>query len=977
MNKIQIEQMTQEKGSQILSQTRKQEAQILNKNWWYGKVLSWTMKSDSFKTKIFHFIDVLPSLQTPKQVISHLNEYFAGEELGLLTSGLGNLAPSLMASTIKNQVNQVAKIFITGSKIEEAVKTIPKLREKNQSFSLDILGEATLSEKEADDYQSRYLNLMDALIAEREKWSPNDLTDKDQSGDIPSVNISIKISSLYHHIKEEAWEDSKTEIKKRIRPIFSKAVKNFIFINLDMEHYAYKDLFFEIFKELLVEEEFKNYPHFGIVLQAYLTDSFKDAEKLVQFSKKRGQIFSIRLVKGAYWDSEVLLAKQKNWAIPVYTVKEHTDANFEKVMEFLFENHRFVKIAIGSHNVRSIARALSLHEVYPKANLEFQTLYGMGDSISKVLSQKSYPVRLYSTIGELIPGMSYLVRRLLENTSNQSFIRTALSKEQSEQELLSAPQFTTSETKTKKETFENYPFLDFSIEKNRNDFKKSLENWKKQFPISVPIILNGKEVKSSKVVDRENPSEFKQIISQVHYADQSQAEQAIQSTSEFFNEWKEEPVEKRVERLKKLANLMKQKEFDLASLQVFEVGKTWLEAHADVAEAIDFCDYYADNFEKLSKPKKTCEISGEESLSSYEPIGVTAAIAPWNFPFAILTGMTVAPLVCGNTVIMKPAEQSSLVAYQLAKLLLESGFPKQSFAFLPGQGEVIGEYLVKHPKVPIISFTGSFEVGSQIIKNCSDISNKQKHFKKVIAEMGGKNPIIVDLSADLDEAIAGILTSAFGFQGQKCSACSRAIILEEVYDKFIERFVPAVKSLIIGKAEDPKSYLGAVVDKQAYEKIQNLIKSQPPESLLYQGPSLEGGWFIPPTVFVTKDPNSTLMQDEFFAPVLTLFKVKNFEEALKQANDIRYGLTAAIYSRKPSHIEKFKKQIEAGNAYINRNCTGALVERHPFGGCKMSGLGNKAGGPEYLKQFLTTKITTENTMRRGFAPEIFKEDFLN
>ncbi len=980
MQTDELEKIIQEKGSSILKQARQSSYQIFNKNWWYGKVLSWTMKSNDFKTNLFHFIDVLPSLETPEQILSHLNEYFKDQDLKYLTSGLGSLAPTFMAKTIKKQVNEMAKIFITGSTIKEGLKIIPKIRNKNQCFSFDILGEATLSEKEALKYQEYYSNLMEELIQTRDTWKPNDLIDTDPTGKIPSINISIKVSSLCHYIKEEAWEFTKEEMKKKLRPLFQKAVKNFIFINLDMEQYRYKTLIKEVFKELLLEPNFKKYPHFGIVVQAYLKESFSDLKDLIAFSKQRGQPITIRLVKGAYWDSEVLTAKQQNWPIPVYTVKEDTDANFEQCLEFLFKNNAFIKMAVGSHNIRSISKALALHQFYPKANLEFQVLYGVGETISHRLIEEGYRVRLYSTIGNLIPGMSYLVRRLLENTANQSFILATLSQDQSEKQLLKIPTFSQPHTENKKplkDHFENTPLLDFTIKENRVLFQKNLELWKNKFPITVPIILNGEEHSSSHLWKRKNPSDIQQIVSCTHFADTKQAEQSVEIASDFFEQWQHTDPKKRIQYLKNLAVLMKKKEFELATLQVFEVGKTWLEAHADVCESIDFCNYYADSFLQLSSSKKTCEISGEESLAFYQAIGPTAIIAPWNFPLAILTGMVVAPLVCGNTVLIKPAEQSSLIAYELAKLLLQSGFPKESFSFLPGQGEKIGSYLVKHPKIPIISFTGSFEVGSQIIQETKSISKKQKHIKKNIVEMGGKNAIVVDLSADLDEAISGILTSAFSFQGQKCSACSRVLIIEEIYDKFITRFIPAVESLIIDKSENPKTFLGPVVDESSYKKIKSFLKTQTISSQkIYESKNLEGGWFIPPIVFLTDQADCPLMQEELFAPVLTLFKVKNFEEAIKQTNNTRYGLTAALYSRRPSHIEKFKQWVEAGNIYINRNCTGALVQRHPFGGYKMSGLGSKTGGPEYLKQFLNQKITTENTMRRGFAPEIFSKDFL-
>lgn len=377
-------------------------------------------------------------------------------------------------------------------------------------------------------------------------------------------------------------------------------------------------------------------------------------------------------------------------------------------------------------------------------------------------------------------------------------------------------------------------------------------------------------------------------------------------------------------------------------------------------------------------PQKTCEVSGESNVAVQEPVGVTAVIAPWNFPLAILVGMTVAPLVCGNPVIIKPAEQSSLIAFQFAKLLSKSGFHPSSFSLLPGKGEEVGHFLVKHPDVSLLSFTGSFEVGAQIIKEAGHISENQKNIKRCIVEMGGKNAIIVDESADLDEAIQGIIHSAFAFQGQKCSACSRVLILENVYERFMERFLPAVESLPAGPAEDPGSFIGPVVDRAAFEKIQSVIhKSQSDARILYKGKSPAGGYFITPTVFLIENESHPLMREEIFGPVLAIFKVQNLEEAFVQANRVKYGLTAGFYSRHPGRIEQFKSRVEAGNVYINRNCTGALVERHPFGGRKMSGLGSKAGGPEYLKQFLHAKIISENTTRRGFSPEIFSEDFLS
>ncbi|MBC6415253.1 MAG: bifunctional proline dehydrogenase/L-glutamate gamma-semialdehyde dehydrogenase [Bdellovibrionales bacterium] len=993
-------------GSELLKESKNQDQLFFKKNWWYQKILSWTMKNQKLKTSLFRFIDVLPNLSNDKQFLSHWKEYFKDQDLSFITSGLSHLVPSLMVQTLRKQITQVAQMFITGSNVETALKVISQNWEKGLAFSFDILEEETLSEKEAEIYFQSYLSVMNQLKVAQKNWSYKKTLQQDSSGDIPKVNISVKISALFSQIKVSAWEYSKIQIKNRLRLLFRKAVQDFSFINLDMEYYHYKDLYLEIFKELLMEEEFKNYPHFGIVVQAYLKDSLKDLQELIHFCKMRKQKITIRLVKGAYWDSEYLLARRENWLIPVFTQKVETDINFEKALVLLFKECEHVKIAVGSHNIRSIAYALTLYEKYPQAQIEFQLLYGMAEGLTASLSQRGFLTRLYCTVGELIPGMSYLVRRLLENSSNQSFILNSLMKKESPEKLLSAPCLKESSKRRVKPTeklqyegfekalsfqtkgyFSNFPVPDFSKKQNRDSFRKSLKEWKIQFPLEVPILLGSKRLKSSEIFKRENPNQTEQMISNTFFADKDIVSKAVEKCHNFFPKWKTSPTSQRVTCLQKVAQIMKKNFFNLASLQVYEVGKTWEEACGDVAEAIDFCSYYALSYERLATPQLTDEVSGEESFLSYEAIGCVAVIAPWNFPLAILTGMTVAPLVCGNTVLIKPAEQSSLTAYEFVKILLKAGFPSESFAFLPGKGEEVGKALVEHPKISIISFTGSFEVGEQIMKKAGSILQGQENIKRCVLEMGGKNAIVVDSSADLDLAIKGILQSSFVFQGQKCSACSRIVILEDIYDRFMKRFIPALESLIIGSSENPETTLGSVVDRKAYERIQNFIKRQEKFSennnksslkqrLLYKDIDkdfIKKSYFISPVLYLTSDRDSELMQKELFAPIVACFKVKTLKEAIQIVNHSSFGLTAGIYSRHPRHIEEFQSFVSVGNLYVNRTCTGAIVKRHPFGGRKMSGLGSKAGSVDYLKQFMQVKVVTENNVRRGFSPELFEQ----
>jgi RHH-type proline utilization regulon transcriptional repressor/proline dehydrogenase/delta 1-pyrroline-5-carboxylate dehydrogenase len=418
-----------------------------------------------------------------------------------------------------------------------------------------------------------------------------------------------------------------------------------------------------------------------------------------------------------------------------------------------------------------------------------------------------------------------------------------------------------------------------------------------------------------------------------------------------------------------VADILKARRFELAAQQVLEVGKNWSEADGDVAEAIDFCRYYARDMKRISKPQRVGHAPGEVSYYHYQPRGVTLVIAPWNFPLAILAGMTVAAAVTGNTVIMKPAEQSSIVAAGFMEVLKEAGFPSGVVNFLPGLGEEVGEYLVNRPEIAMIAFTGSREVGLHILERASRLQPGQTHVKRCIIEMGGKNAIIVDSDADLDEAVIGVMYSAFGFQGQKCSACSRVIVMEEIYDRFLERLVEATRSLRIAPSENPDSYLGAVVDEAAQKKILNTIEENKKIfEVVYQGEVPSEGYFVPPTIFGNVDSKSRLAQEEIFGPVLAVLKARDINHALEIANGTPFGLTGGLYSRSPAHIEKVKEEMNVGNFYVNRQITGALVDRHPFGGFKLSGVGSKTGGPDYLLQFVEPRVVTENTLRRGFAP---------
>jgi RHH-type proline utilization regulon transcriptional repressor/proline dehydrogenase/delta 1-pyrroline-5-carboxylate dehydrogenase len=454
----------------------------------------------------------------------------------------------------------------------------------------------------------------------------------------------------------------------------------------------------------------------------------------------------------------------------------------------------------------------------------------------------------------------------------------------------------------------------------------------------------------------------------------------VKAARDAFQDWCRVSVEHRAQVLERAAKIMDRRRYELSAFEVFEVGKGWAEADGDIREAIDFLLFYAQQMRIMGRPKLTQHVLGEESYQHYWPRGVALVIAPWNFPIAILCGMVSAALVTGNAVIMKPAEQSAISGALLMEIFEEAGVPAGVLNLLQGDGAIVGNHLVNHKDVDMIAFTGSREVGLRIWEAAGKTLPGQRELKRVICEMGGKNAVIVDSDADLDEATIDTVYSAFGYQGQKCSACSRLIVLEENYDRVVHRLIAATASLRVGNPETPGITVGPVIDEEAYNRIKERIEHGKTEATLaYQGSAPATGYFIPPTIFTDVAPDSRLAQEEIFGPVLSVLKARDLDHAIEIANGTKYALTAGLFSRSPANVERIKAVLEAGNVYINRSCTGAVVGRHPFGGFKMSGGGTKAGGTDYLLQFLIPRVVTENIMRHGFAPDTtpqYREEFL-
>ncbi len=976
-----------ELGGELLRHARNHKAGVFSKEFWSDKLMDWSMKDHEFKVQFFRFVDAFPVLRhSPELVYDHLQDYMTQPGVtppsGMATGiKAGGVAKGVFTKTIAGQIEGMGRKFIAGTDAADALPALERLWKDGIAFSVDLLGEVCVSDKEADGYLEKYLDLVQNLPETVSSWAGNESLETDHLGAIPRTNVSIKISSLSARCVPIDPDGAIADLKTRIIPILKAAKERGVLINFDMEHYALKDLTLRLFMECCEEVDFVA----GLAMQAYLRSGDDDAQRIADWAKRTGRQVTVRLVKGAYWDAETIHAEQMGWPCPVWSVKRDSDACFERMTEIFLDatprttGEGGVKLALGSHNARSIGAALDGLErrELPRNAIELQMLHGMADQLKHAATEMGLRVREYVPVGEMIPGMAYLVRRLLENTSNESWLRAGFLDGANERELLASPHDAAGADRPADlsviaperhalspaepgvgdgRPFFTEPMRDFAQERDRLGFAAAIER------ASVPVVANDKTA--------------------------SDADAALTTLTDYFPAWRDTDPVDRANMLARAARSMAARRDELAGVLLKENGKPWAEADADVTEAIDFCDYYARCAPALFRRERLGKFIGELDELWHQPRGVCAVISPWNFPLAIACGMTTAALVTGNTVALKPAEQTPAIAKILCDILWESGVPREALAFLPGLGEDVGAALVRDPRTSVIAFTGSKAVGLDIIKTASAVDEGagQRHVKQVVCEMGGKNAIIVDTSADLDEAVLGVRYSAFGFSGQKCSACSRCIVVDPegpggpTMRAFVSRLVESTRALVCGDPMLPGTDVGPVIDDEAAAHIRGAIDKAKSEigapalemehlTLPADSPTIPKN-VIAPTIFTGVTPEHDLARSEVFGPVLAVMHAASFDEALRIANDHAYKLTGGIFSRKPMHIERAKREFRVGNLYINRGCTGALVARQPFGGFAMSGVGSKAGGPAYLQQFVEPRASSENTMRRGFAPEL-------
>lgn len=867
----------------------------------------------------------------------------------------------VVAFVVRWAIKAMARRFIAGETIELATKTLKDLSVSGRDVTLDQLGELVVSDQEADRYCQEVLTLIRGM---KLHYS---LGEKNKAG-INRAHVSIKVSALCDDFRPYAYEYVYSKVAPRLKSILLEAKEHQVFLNIDAEHYDYRNIVFEIYQQVLLETpELQNYQQTGIVVQAYLRDASDHLDDIIELAKKRNMTMPLRLVKGAYWDAETVFAQAHNFDPPEFLNKEETDIMYRQLIIKIFDHHPHVQLAMASHNFSDHCFAYELRRLfYPEIPaIEHQCLHMTYEALSEGMSKMGWAVRNYIPVGSLLVGMAYLVRRIMENSSQVGVLMIMRSHKEKavftcpwevHQDKIKKGEILRDFTQVKFTTeFFNVPPVKLFVKSQLQQIQNKLDEYKSHHlgkTYSNPMELQGP---LQVIVSSSDPS---LVVGKIQYATAQDAQQAIKTAQEAYlsGQWSLAKPSVRASMLIKAAQIMLMKRAHLAAVIMFEAGKSIEEALADVDEAIDFFNFYAREEVALTK-------DGDKLISR----GVVAVIAPWNFPLAIPAGMSVGALVAGNSVILKSAGPTPLIAQCLSDILYEAGVPPQCFIHLPGRGSEIGNALTQSPAVAQIVFTGSKKVGLELAHKASKRMIYNELFKvvypaKVTTEMGGKNAIIVTANAELDETVDGILYSAFAHAGQKCSAASRVIVDNRIKDRLLARLIQAGLDQNVKEAFDFSCSINPLITSKEKDRLTKEVEEAVLEAKNFGGivhidrskedvPGFCMGPVIIELPYKRAFHPESFAQRELFGPVIHVIGFQTHEQAIALFNSTEYGLTGGVFSQSQDDVDWFSAQMDVGNIYINRPITGARVAIEPFGGFKLSGTGPKAGGADYIRHF--------------------------
>lgn len=901
--------------------------------------------------------------------LSSIGLYFLGKIIDIHTIENGftklskKIADPLTLASVKAAINFLSKEFILGFDIESAFKKARK--NNNFLYSFDLLGESSRNMDQANRYYNQYLSAIDKI---------NFYFPSHNESIYERPNLSVKLTALYPRVETLKLAELRTKFIPRLKEIISKCQEIGITITFDAEESFRLDIYLQILTDLILDRSFKDYAGIGFVVQAYQKRAIYVIEHIKSLAKKTNKKIPVRLVKGAYWDTEIKHSQENGHKdYPVFTKKEFTDANYIAISRRLLELSNFIYPQFATHNAQTIA---TITELGVGKKYEMQKLYGMGNSLYNrlVLDQKC---RIYAPIGQMEDLLAYLMRRLLENGANTSFVNKINEQNPDINDLL-IPVFDKIIKRLDEEKIyikkpddiypnrKNSRGLELGYAMHIEEIKKELLKFKDK-TYNIGSILDGKEVIASKhSKDIFRPGNISEKIGEISYANQAEIDETLDVAESFFDEWSMTHTSKRADILKKIAIQLESNKFEIYSLLIREAGKTIQDAINEVREAIDFCNYYALQSEKIIQDIILPGPTGESNKISWNARGVFLCISPWNFPLAIFMGQILAALVTGNTVIAKPADQTSIIANYTVKLMYKAGLPKKALQLILASGRMIGETLVPNDRIKGIAFTGSTVTAKKINQG---IANRDGAIIPLIAETGGQNAMIVDSTALLEQVTDSVIQSAFHSAGQRCSALRVLYIQDEIYDKLLDMIKGAMEELSIGDTSDLSIDIGPVIDnpsKQELEKhIANMTKAEFNVTKHHLQSTKLSGSYVHPAIIEINSIND--LESENFGPILHVvrYKSKNLDKIIHEINNYGYGLTFGLQTRLEDKIEHISKIIKTGNMYVNRTTIGAVVESQPFGGEGKSGTGFKAGGPHYLLRFMTERSVCINLTAIG------------
>lgn len=883
-----------------------------------------------------------------------------------------NLSDKSTLIAIKNAIKLIAKEFIIGYEIDSGLRNARKKSEYLYSF--DLLGESARTEKQAEKYYSDYLKAIEKINF----YFPSHNEEISQR-----PNLSIKLSALFPRLESLKYPEIKLNLIPKLLNIISIAKENRISITFDAEECKRTEIYLQILSDLIKHNDLKDYESIGFVVQAYQKRASSIIDYIIHLSKITGKKIPVRLVKGAYWDSEIKYAQENGFSdYPVFTKKIYTDANYIYLAKKIFTNEDHIYPQFATHNAQTAA---IISELSKNKDFEFQKLFGMGNSLHKKLV-KTNKVRIYAPIGEMSDLLPYLMRRLLENGANTSFVSKVNDKQISSKDLLIPiyDQICESGDRIKniKLPQDIYPNrlnskgIDLGYIMETEKLNQEISKYSsKQYHAG--SIIDGKEIIAAKhTKEIFMPGNNAEKIGEISYAKTAEIKSAIDFANQYFKTWSKIPVSERAKIIRNIGNILESNQHEIFSLLIKEAGKTISDAIGEIREAIDFCNYYALQAEKIINDNLLPGPTGEKNILSWHPRGVILCISPWNFPLAIFLGQIVAALVTGNTVIAKPADQTSLIANYIIKLAITAGLPQNAVQLILAPGRTISELVITDERIKSVIFTGSTETAKKI--NLT-IAQRQGAIIPLIAETGGQNAMIVDSSSLLEQVADDAIKSAFYSAGQRCSALRILYVQEDIYDSLIEILKGSLDQLKIGDTTDLSNDIGPVIDEASKIALEEHILEMKEKGFKilaehYLNGSNNSGYFVYPYIIEINSIND--LQKENFGPILHIckYKLSDLDNVIEEINNYGYGLTFGIQSRIDSRIKYISTAMNMGNIYINRSIIGAQVESHPFGGENKSGTGFKAGGPHYLLRFMTERSVSINLTAVGGNVELLSQE---